>query len=388
MTKVILRKTIGREFSLFTYIRLSIFMRFSFGLFLFSFLIAVSACRDNLVDDEKGDLTDISYAPTTYALVVPEGFGQPFLPEDNPFTQEGIDLGKALFFDPILSVDSTISCSSCHLQAQSFNDPRAFSTGVNGLAGDRSSMSLMNLAFENNGFFWDGRSASLEAQALIPVEHPKEMAANWVDIELKLRNHLVYPTLFRKAFGIKNVTEINRQLVARALAQFERTLISSNSKFDRILAGTEKFSDLELYGYKMYLDEDPDIKDAECGHCHSIPLMTSTQFFNNGLDPAPNLIEFPDLGLGKFTGRQIDNGKFKAPSLRNIMLTAPYMHDGRFADIDAVLDHYSSGGNWAPNKDPLIYPTEFTSLERRALKAFLETLTDTSFVQNAKFQPN
>lgn len=341
-----------------------------------------------MIDQDLGDLTSIIYAPNSFTLEYPPSFGQAFIPPDNPLTKEGIALGRTLFFDPIMSLDSTMSCFSCHSQTNSFNETKTKSIGIKGLETDRSSMSLVNLAFHNTGFFWDGRSLSLEDQALFPVEHPKELATTWPDVVEKLKKHNSYPAMFRKAFGIEHKNDITKELAAKALAQFERTLISGNSKFDQILTGTEKFSDLELYGYRMYLDEDPEIKDAECGHCHSIPLMTSNQFFNNGLDPAPSLLEFADLGLGSFTTRAIDNGKFKAPTLRNIMQTAPYMHDGRFATIDEVIDHYSSGGHWAPNKDPLIYPLEFTSLERRALKAFLSTLTDSTFLSNPVFQPN
>ncbi len=357
-------------------------------LFLPFLLLLFSSCEEEMTEEILGDLTDISYTPQNYDIDFPQNFGQPTLPEDNPITVDGVKLGKTLFFDPILSKDSTMSCASCHIQSLGFNENKAKSIGIKGLESDRSSMSLINLAYKNKGLFWDGRTKTLEEQALIPVEHPKELAAAWPEVEEKLKKLPRYTLLFRKAFGIKNASEISRNLAAKAIAQFERTLISSNSKFDLVLAGKERFSDLELYGYKMYLDEDPDVKDAECGHCHSIPLMTSNEFFNNGLDAAPNLTEFSDVGLGKITGRMIDNGKFNAPTLRNIMLSAPYMHDGRFKDIDEVLDHYSSGGNWAPNKDPLIYPVSFTSLERRALKAFLSTLTDTAFISNPAFQPN
>ena len=354
---------------------------------LFATSIPFSSCEEEMTEKDTGDLTAILYNPTNYTLKAPASYGIPDIPTDNPMTAEGITLGKKLFFDPILSADSTMSCVSCHLQAFSFNDPTKFSTGIRGEQTPRSAMSLINLAFHKRGFFWDGRSPTLEAQALDPVENPQELATTWPDVISKLTKHKEYPSLFRKAFGIKNKNEITKELAAKAIAQYERTLISSNSKLDRILAGADKFTDLELYGYKMYLDEDPDVKDAECGHCHAIPHMTSDQFANNGLDEAPTLNEFKDLGLGKFTGNNIDKGKFKAPTLKNIMLTAPYMHDGRFATIDEVLDHYSSGGKWSPNKDPLIYKLDFTPLERRALKAFLETLTDTSFISDPNLGP-
>jgi cytochrome c peroxidase len=346
-----------------------------------------SCVSDKVSDETLGELTNIVYAPKSFNLKYPSNFGQPIIPEDNPFTEEGIYLGKKLFFDPILSVDSTKSCASCHLPQFSFNDNKSFSAGVNNKLSLRSSMPLINLAFTKNGFFWDGRVNSLEEQALIPVEDPNELNHTWVDVEKLLQSHPEYPALFRKAFGITRKDEITRDLTSKAIAQFERTIVSGNSKFDRILKGDELFSDLELYGFTMFIDGDPNIKDAECGHCHSVPLGTADQFFNNGLVEAPNMTEFKDLGRAKVTNNLIDRGKFKAPTLRNVTLTAPYMHDGRFKTLDEVLDHYSSGGKNSPNKDPLLYPLNFTPFERRALKAFLEILVDTSYLNDPRFLP-
>jgi cytochrome c peroxidase len=350
-------------------------------------LINFLSCTADKLDQQGFDLTSIIYNPKTYNLDYPSNLGQPIIPEDNKLTVEGVYLGKKLFYDPILSVDSTKSCASCHLPSFSFNDNKAFSEGVNQKKSLRSSMPLINLAFTKNGFFWDGRAESLEDQALHPVEDPNELNHKWVDVENSIRKHKHYPALFRKAFGISNSSEINRQHITKAIAQFERTIISGNSKFDKILRGEEFFTDLELYGFTMFVDNDPNVKDAECGHCHSIPLGTADQFFNNGLTEAPNMTEFKDFGRGQITGNLIDRGKFKAPTLRNVTLTAPYMHDGRFNTLDEVLDHYSSGGKSSPNKDPLLYPLNFTSFEKRALKAFIETLVDTNFMKDPKFLP-
>ena len=359
------------------------------GLYVILFLLFVtySCTPDKFSDDSLKDLTNIMYAPKNYNLLYPSNLGQAIIPEDNPLTEDGVFLGKRLFFDPILSVDSTKSCASCHLPELSFNDSKALSLGVNGRLSKRSSMPLINLAFTKNSFFWDGRVKTLEEQALLPVEDPNELNHKWIDIENLLRKHTSYPKLFRKAFGIKTTDEITRDLTVKAIAQFERTIISGNSKFDKILRGEALFSDLELYGYSMFIDSDPNVKDAECGHCHSLPLGTSDQFFNNGLVEAPTMTEFKDIGRAMVTGNIIDRGKFKAPTLRNIIFTAPYMHDGRFQTIDAVLDHYSSGGKSSPNKDPLIYPLNLNSFERRALKAFIETLVDTSFMNDKRFLP-
>lgn len=332
------------------------------------------------------DLKDIPYDFQAYELQFPDYFIKPTLPSDNPMSIDGIALGKKLFFDPILSADSTMSCATCHMTMNSFTDLFPTSKGIDGINGKRSSMAIVNLAFIKSGFFWDGRSATLEDQALLPVEDPVEMHNTWPMVINKLKAHTDYPAYFRKAFGIERYDEITKELAAKAMAQFERSLVSSNSKYDRVLRGEEKFSDQELYGFYMYTDEDPDIPDAECGHCHSLPMMTADDFFNNGLDNAPTLEEFSDKGRGMVTMLKIDNGKFKAPTLRNIMLTSPYMHDGRFNTIEEVIDHYNSGGQDAPNKDSLIKPLGLTSFQKNALKEFLKTFTDTSFVNNVAFE--
>lgn len=331
------------------------------------------------------DLTDIPYQLNPVELVYPNYFIKPSLPANNPMSVDGIALGRKLFFDPILSADATMSCASCHMTKNSFTDLLPTSKGIDGINGRRSSMALINLAFNKSGLFWDGRSATLEDQALEPVEDPVEMHNTWPNVVDKMVNHADYPSLFRKAFGIDNSSEITKELAAKAMAQFERSLVSSDSKYDKILREEAKYSDLELYGFYMYTDADPDIPDAECGHCHSLPMATADAFFNNGLDEAPTLEEFKDKGLGMVTMLKIDNGKFKAPTLRNIMLTSPYMHDGRFSTIEEVIDHYNSGGKDAPNKDSLIKPLGLNSFQKRALKAFLSTFTDTTFVNNVAF---
>lgn len=358
-------------------------------IFLSVVMLALS-CTDPVMmtKEELGSLTNILYQPTPVTLNYPSNFGQTNIPEDNPITKEGVALGKKLFFDPILSQDSTMSCSFCHKPNVSFTDIKTLSTGVNGMLGKRNSMPIINLVFNrSNKYFWDGRAKSLEEQAMGPIESDIELHNTFPDLIKKLKARKDYTEQFRKAFGISNIDEITKELIVKAIAQFERTLISKDTKFDKILRGEAKFTDLELYGYTMFIDEDPNIKDAECSHCHSLPLTTSNQFFNNGLVEAPTLNEFKDFGLGGITGLNIDKGKFKAPSLRNIEHTAPYMHDGRFETIDEVIEHYNSGGKPAPNKDPLIFPLNLTTFEKRALKAFLSTLSDSTFMNNPAFIP-
>jgi cytochrome c peroxidase len=370
--------------------------------------VSILACKK---DDPNGgtntacDLTGTPYNPTPYTIKKPAHFPEIPIPANNPMTVEGVELGRRLFYDPILSADSTQSCSSCHLPQGNFTDNLAVSTGIDGIAGRRSAMALINIAYATNGLFWDGRSFSLEDQALRPVEDPIEMHNTWANAMADLRNHPEYPALFRKAFGIRSCEEMTKEHAARAMAQFERILISSGeSKFDRYLAGDAfALDDEELDGKFMFFDEGLSnglqLPDGECFHCHGGLTLTGNQYFNNGIDSVGNLSEFVDRGRGEVTNNPWDNGKFRAPTLRNIAISAPYMHDGRFQTLDEALDHYIAGGKPGPNKDPFIHPlgfpsqngtmviyTGFTPYHKQALLKFLHTLTDTTFVNNPDIQ--
>jgi cytochrome c peroxidase len=365
---------------------------------LFFIMLGFAACKDD--DDaptivEGEDLTGIPYNPIAKNLVIPPGLPSMNIPADNPLTEQGIELGRRLFYDPILSKDSTISCSSCHKLTSSFNDVMAISPGVSGLLGNRSSMSLINVGFQNNGLFWDGRSPTLEDQALHPVENPVEMAEIWDNVEVKLQRHTDYKKRFREAFGIENSLEITKELAAKALAQFERTLISANSRFDkkRWQQDTNPFllSDLEVDGQKIYYDDllgSPGEPTGHCAHCHDGAALYSSEVYrNNAITEVASLTDFPDKGLGGITGNLTDNGMFKSPSLRNIALTAPYMHDGSFQTLEDVIEHYNSGGHYADNVVTLsIQKLNLSEYDKQALIAFLHTLTDTSYYSNPAFQ--
>jgi cytochrome c peroxidase len=295
-------------------------------------------------------------------------------------------LGRKLFFDPILSGDGTQACASCHSPELSFTDINRFSTGITMQQGNRNSMPLFNLAWNwNNKFFWDGRSNTLENQALDPVTNPIEMNNTWPNALASLQADQNYPQLFNAAFGTQI---IDSTLVIQALAQFERTLISANSKFDQFLMGQTSLSPAELSGFNIYMDEN----GGDCFHCHgqaSEPLWTDNDFHNNGLDAT-----FLDLGLGAVTNNAADNGKFKTPSLRNLAYTAPYMHDGRFTTLDEVIDHYSIGLVNSSTIDPLLKNigqggVQLTTSEKADLKAFLLALSEPEFITNPDFQdPN
>jgi len=344
----------------------------------------IASCGDDI--KPEGDLTDITYAPSSYNKVFPSDLPAMVIPDDNPLTEEGVLLGRHLFYDPILSADSTQSCSSCHLQEGSFTDNLSVSEGIDGIKGSRSSMSLINVGYNNNGLFWDGRAKTLEDQALLPVEDPIEMHNTWSNVEISLSNHPTYPALFRKAFGISNKEEINKFLVSKAIAQFERIITSTGeTKFDRVMRGEAAFTDQELMGFDMFFDLNSDLPDAECAHCHNAPLFTIDEYINNGLDAVESLEEFKDPGRGIVTGLMSDNGKFRTPTLRNVIYSAPYMHDGRFQSLEEVIEHYNSGGFIADNVDPLIRPLGLTEDQKEALLKFIMTFQEENLLFSSEF---
>lgn len=358
--------------------------------FLFLFILSCGNDDAPVECGVTGDLSDIPYNPQEYTIDQPDGFPSMFIPPNNPMTVNGVELGRHLFFDPILSADSTMSCSSCHDPALSFTDGGATSVGIDGIAGFRSSMSLLNIGYVEKGLFWDGRSNTLEEQAILPVEDPIELHDTWENVEMKLRDHPTYPEMFRMAFGIEDRTEITQDLAAKAIAQFERSLVGADSKYDKVVfQGTAAFTDSEARGLSMFTDEGAlGLPDAECAHCHALHLGTTDEFFNNGLDSVGSLTEFIDIGFGGVTQDTFDNGKFRAPTLRNIALTAPYMHDGRFQTLEEVIDFYNESPNHvnSSNIDANIRPLELTDEQKEDLLNFLHTLTDTVFTKNPAFQ--
>jgi len=362
----------------------------------FLFLLIFFACEKDKnpvvtptppIPDAK-DLSEIPYNPVAYELPKVDPLPPMDIPIDNPMTEAGIELGRFLFFDPILSGNEKMACADCHFPQSGFTDNLAVSTGTDGTAGLRSSMSLVNAGYFTKGLFWDGRIQTLEEQALLPVEDVIELHNDWESVVEKMQAHNDYPTRFRKAFGINTTDEITKELAVKAIAQFERSLLSFNSKYDRVVRNEEFFEEAELNGFELFFDVPNNLPDAECGHCHNAPLFTVNQYFNNGIDSVGSLEDFVDKGLGAVTNNPFDNGKFRAPSLRNIALTAPYMHDGRFETLEEVIDHYNSGAHFADNIDPLIKTRGLglTEQHKKDLIAFLHALTDTSFANNPAFQ--
>jgi cytochrome c peroxidase len=327
-------------------------------------------------------------------------FPQPALPLDNPLTEEGVELGRRLFNDPVLSVNNSQSCASCHNARMAFAEDKRVSFGAEGMPGTRNAMPLFNLAWKSS-FFWDGRAATLREQVLQPIVNPIEMHESLSNVVVKLQEQgragrpqpavgaisgsrhgedtVPYQLLFTRAFGS---TEITADRIARALEQFLLTLVSHDAKFDRVLRGEATFTNEEQRGFELFHTEyDPRREQfgADCFHCHGGPLFQSANFANNGLDS-----KFADLGLYETTRKVGDKGKFAVPSLRNIEVTAPYMHDGRFADLNEAIKHYSSDVKRNETLDPNLakHPNggvPLTEQDKRALAAFLKTLTDEKF---------
>ena len=353
------------------------------GLLLLILAGAFSCLREAPGD---GDLRLLSYQPQPLALENPPAFVRMVIPADNPLTVEGVALGRRLFYDSILSADSSVSCATCHLPQLAFTDARAVSIGVDDVRGRRSSPSLPNVGDYYKGLFWDGRVGTLEEQAFHPVRDKTEMAMNWAEVENRLRNHPDYPVLFRRAFGIERTSQIDSVLAARALAQFQRTLVSSNAKFDRVKRGEAAFTAAEERGSHIFFDSSPALPVSECVHCHSDPLFTNLDFFNNGIMPPAEQRQTKDSGRVAVTGRLSDLHKFRTPTLRNIALTAPYMHDGRFSTLEEVIDHYASGGHFAHNVNPNVRVLNLTDENKADLIAFLHTLTDSTALLNPAFR--
>ena len=327
---------------------------------------------------------------------LPPGFGvNPILaqdntPADNLTTDAGAALGRVLFYDKRLSFNQTISCASCHQQAHGFSDPKKFSVGFEGGLTGRNSMGLSNARwYQRRHFFWDERAATLEDQVLQPIQNAVEMGMTLPLLRSRLAAENFYTNLFARAFGSVEVTD---QRISRALAQFVRSIVSTQSKFDagRPL-GFSNFTAEENLGRQIFNGQ---VGRATCAACHGTDnFVPGPNINNNGLENP-----YVDKGLGGVTGLAQDEGKFKVPSLRNIELTGPYMHDGRFATLEEVVEFYNSGVVNHPNlSPPLRLPPgpggqpgpplrlNLTGAEKAALVAFLKTLTDTNLATNPKY---
>lgn len=319
---------------------------------------------------EKG--TEATTQPAeNYTFTTPQGFPVSIYDfSNNTPTKAGFELGRMLFYDPILSKDSSTSCGTCHKQYAAFADAgHDISHGIYNLQGNRNSPAIFNTAWWPS-FFWDGGVVHIEVQPIAPITNPVEMDETLPGIIAKLKTHPTYPAMFKAAYGTDTITT---QAIMRAFAQFMGLMISSQSKYDKVKNGEAAFTTDEQAGYTLF--------KSNCATCHSEPLFTDFSFSNNGLDSI-----FKDSGRYRITKNASDMGKFKVPSLRNIELTFPYMHDGRFAQLSDVISHYNGGIKTSATLDSRLNKTPaFTPAQTEQLIAFLKTLTDKSFTTDKRF---
>lgn len=310
-------------------------------------------------------------ANASSGLTSPAGWPAPrYAFENNPVTPAGIELGRRLFYDPKLSRDGSVSCASCHQQASAFAHTRhRVSHGIGGQLGTRNAPALFNLAWQPD-FMWDGAVTHLELQPLAPLTNPVEMGSKLPQVIETLSRDPDYPARFAEAFGSPGV---DSQRMLRALTQFIGTMVSADSAYDRAARGGAPLSPEAEHGLAVFRQQ--------CASCHTEPLFTDHRFADNGLDATAR-----DPGRGAISGDPKDRGRFRVPSLRNVALTAPYMHDGRFETLREVIDHYAHGIQHSASLDPrLAAPRDLSLADQRALLAFLPTLTDEAFVHDARF---
>jgi cytochrome c peroxidase len=310
----------------------------------------LSACDSGSVESDQ-----------TVSVPVPDTFAPVVAPDHNPLTAEKISLGRRLFFDPVLSSDHTISCASCHLPDRAFSDPRRLSGGVEGRKGIRNSPTLVNVAYLRE-LFWDGGALTLENQVLAPLQDHNEMNADLATVLESLQSNAEYVQDFFNAFG-EGPSVVT---LTQAIASYERTIVSGGSRYDAFLGGrTTSLSTVEQLGLDLFNGK------AGCVSCHAGFLFSTSEYLNNGLVFSP-----ADSGRARITLNPFDAGRFRVPSLRNVSMTAPYMHDGRISTLEQVVEHYNQGGESVRNKDPRIRELQLNEEERSSLVAFLKSLTD------------
>jgi len=348
---------------------------------LLGLLISLQSCsKDN----------ETTYQPidTTYQLEH-EGLPEPQLSNDNPLTIEGVELGRRLFSETLLSKDNTMSCATCHVQENAFADLNRFSIGVEGLPGKRQAMAIFNMAWNNNEFFWDGRAHLLRDQSLMPIEDPLEMNETLDNVIIKLEAIPNYIERFETVFG---TPEITAERMALAMEQFMNTIVSNQSKFDKVQRGELSFTTSEARGrdlfFRQFDPSNPNNSGANCAHCHGGANFENNDYMNNGLDIETDMV---DIGREAVNNNPLYKGAFKVPSLRNIELTPPYMHDGRFDTLEEVVDHYNHNIKISPTLNSTLASVQnngglqLTPQDKSDLIAFLKTLTDYELINNPKF---
>ncbi|MFD2742582.1 MULTISPECIES: cytochrome-c peroxidase [Sphingobacterium] len=354
-------------------------MRILIGVVLF--FAQVSCAKDDAY------LRDVEeYGNRPFEFKVPAYFPEPTVMPSNPLTEAGVALGRQLFYEPLLSGNKKVSCATCHHQDKAFADGLVLSnTGMSGKSLERHSPVLFNLAWTGNdsGFFWDGGAKNLESQVLAPLTHPDEMNIYFPEMVDRLAAIPEYVRLFERAFHeVPTYTG-----VAKAIAQFQRSIVSANSPYDRYRRGEDRtaLGESALRGLALVRQK--------CGSCHAGELFTDNEFHNNGLDASFTNDAHEELYYGRFriTRNPADMGAFKTPSLRNVMVSAPYMHDGRLAEIGDVFNHYRYGVQAGATTDRRLYQPDgrigipISDEEVRDMMTFLHSLTDESFLHNASY---
>lgn len=348
-----------------------------------------TACKRDPV--EQPMVNAVVYDGTPYSLAYGQ-FPAPSIAFDNPLTVQGVKLGRMLFYETDLSLDGSMSCASCHRQEHAFSDTARFSIGVHGLPGGRQAMAVFNMAWNTNNFFWDGRADLLRDQSLKPIQDSLEMAETLGNVITKLNADQAYVDQFERAFGSGGITALRMSF---AMEQFMNSIVSVDSKYDRSLTGQATLTPSEERGRELFFTEYnqffPDQSGADCAHCHVPKNFENDLFVNNGLESDGSVVDF---GRERVTNDPADRGKMKVPSLRNVALTAPYMHDGRFQTLEEVVEHYNSGLQASSNLDPALENTRATGLmltaqDKQDLVDFLRTLTDETLPTRAEYSdPN
>lgn len=365
---------------------------FKFLLYIYAILFAMVSCKK---DPAINDTDENAYHATPYTIAIPKYFPNLLnIPADNPMTVEGIELGRYLFYDGRLcgKKDTLMSCGTCHMQQYGFENNLGFAYGTTGVKTPHVMLPLINMVFNNSGYLWNGKvywgnpaynspgayGGNLEDLCWMGVVAPHEMHGDTNSAKAAIQAISMYPPMFKKAFGTDVITFKN---ISRAIAQFIRTLISSNSRFDKYMRGEENLTPQELNGYVLFNTE-----KGDCFHCHGTILFTTNGFYNNAKDSVFN----DPRDRYSVTLDPTDKGAYRATTLRNIEYTGPYMHDGRFQTLDQVIDFYSEGLVWSPYVHPFMKKVndggvQLTPSEKADLKAFLHTLSDPEFINNPAF---
>lgn len=333
---------------------------------LFTLFLLFSACG-------KDEAPMLLPETEEYFLHIPAGFPTPDIPSDNALTKSRVELGRSLFYDPALSADSTRSCGSCHAAYLAFSDSTAVSLGIENRAGSRNTPTLANVAYQKR-LLREGGVPTLEMQILVPIQEHNEFDFNILLVAERLQKMPKYVALAEKAYG----RSPDAFVITRAIAAFERTLLSGDSPYDQYAfqGKSNALSVAEKRGFVLFEGE-----RLNCSNCHAGFLFTHQDFTNNGLYE-----NYPDSGRISLTGLESDRAVFKVPSLRNVALTAPYMHNGSLPTLESVVDHYQTGGKSHPNKSLLLKPFILNAQERADLLAFLRSLTDQTFIANPEFR--